>query len=66
MGAKPPQDAMFVIGQRVKHESAGNTGTIQQYNQTYDPIHRKTYYMLLVLGDDGREWFANGSQVSRI
>lgn len=57
---------MFYRGQRVKHKRTGDTGTIQEFNQTYDPINRKTYYMLLIDGDDSREWFANGSQVEEV
>ena len=54
---------MFTVGQRVLHMPSGQEGTITSYLQTYDPIRNKTHYLLLVDGDNGHEWSANGSQV---
>jgi len=52
--------------QRVRHNITGDTGMVQVWNETYDPIGNKTYYTFLVKGDDGREWIADGRRLDII
>lgn len=57
---------MYAIGQRIKHIQTRKMGTIEMFNQTFFPTINRTYYQLLVRGDDGREWICPGRQVEVI
>ena len=41
------------IGLRVKHKLSGVTGIIIMYNQSYNPLTRRSFYTALVRTENG-------------